>query len=153
MPVRYCWSRTGPTLAYDIDIRVLLSDGFKPLAARNPLDIRIGIHTQTVQIRELNPPYSPLLEILQQIGVLKVHIRHRFIEPAAIAELTVVLRGIDIVVGSEDIIGIGELGELVDPIRIGQVFHPPMSSTAVIRHHVHQYLQSFLMSQLYHLGV
>ena len=153
MPVSHSRRRTGPALTDDVDVRILLTNRLEPFAARNFLDIRIRIHAQTVQIRELNPPDSPLLEILQQIGVLEVHIRHRAVEPTAVGLQAVKLRRVDIVVGGEHIACACELVELVDPVVVGQVFHPPVCRAAVIRHHIHQDLQTFAVRQLYHVRI
>ena len=48
LPISYSRSGTRPTFAYNIDIRVLFTDCFEPLTARNLLYIRVCIHAQTV---------------------------------------------------------------------------------------------------------
>ena len=153
MPVSHSRSGTCPALANNIDIRVLLADRSQPFAARDLLDIRIRVHAQTVQIGIFDPPDSPLLEVFEQILVLQIHVRHRFVEPSAVGELLVVLRSVDVVVGSEAVIGVGELRELVDPVLIRQIFHPPVCAAAMVRHHVHQNLQPFLVCLCNHVCI
>ena len=119
LPVRYSRSRTGPAFTNDIQFRILITDGFEPLAARLLLDIRIGIYAQTVQVGIFHPPDRPLLEIFQQVRVLQVHIRHRMVEPTAVTELTVKIRSVDIIVRREAVVRVRELIELVNPVGVG----------------------------------
>ena len=67
--------------------------------------------------------------------------------------MAIVLRCVDIIVGREDIVGVGELRELVDPVLIREVLHPPVGTTAVVRHHIHDDLDTFLVCTAYHLAV
>ena len=63
------------------------------------------------------------------------------------------LRSVDVVVSRETVDGIGEGLKLVNPIFVWQIIHPPVSSTAVVRNHVHDDFNTFLMRFLYHLAV
>ena len=49
--------------------------------------------------------------------------------------------------------GVGKLIELVDPVLVWQVFHPPVASAAMVGNHVHDDLNTFLVRFLYHLLV
>ena len=151
LPISHSRSRSRPALTYYINMRILGANSSKPFASRYLLNIRIRINTQSVQVCILNPPDSPQLEILQQIGVLQVHIWHRRVEPTTVGKETIVLRSVDVIIGGKHIVRVRELVELVNPIVIGEVSHPPVCSAAVVRHHIHQNLQTFRMSLLYHL--
>ena len=153
LPISDSRRRTSPAFTYNIDIRELITNRFEPIRSGLFLNIRIGVHAQSVQVSVFNPPDGPLLEILQQVGILEVHVRHWTIEPTAVTQLTVVFRGIDVIVGSEHVIGGCELRELINPILVRQVLHPPVRCTAVIGHHVHQYFQAFSVRLLNHLCV
>ena len=84
LPVCYCRSRTCPTLSYDIEIWVLIHNGLYPFATRNHFNIWVSIYTQTIEVSVFNPPNSPLLEVLEKILILQIHIRHRTIKPTSV---------------------------------------------------------------------
>ena len=49
--------------------------------------------------------------------------------------------------------GVGKLRELVDPVLIREVLHPPVGTTAVVRHHIHNNLDALLVGFLNHFFV
>ena len=85
LPISHCRSWTSPAFAYDIEVRILFANSLEPLTAGYLLNIRIRVHTKTVQVCIFNPPDRPLLEVFEQVGVLQIHIRHRLVEPSAVA--------------------------------------------------------------------
>ena len=121
MPICYGRCRACPTLAYDIEVRVFVHDGFYPFASWHHLYIWIGVHAQAVEVGVFDPPDSPLLEVLQQVGVLEVHIGHWAVEPTAVGEQTVVLRCVDVVVSRENVVGVGKCVELAKMFNV--IYH------------------------------
>ena len=76
LPIGYLRHIVGPYFSHDVEVRVLLKNGGAPLGHRVFLVVRVGIHAESVQIGPLDPPHCPLLEILQQVRVVQVHVRH-----------------------------------------------------------------------------
>ena len=153
LPISYFRSRTRPAFAYDIDMRIFVANGFAPIRCRHFLIIGIRIYAQTIQISIFNPPDCPLLEILQEVGIVKVHIGHVGVKPTGIVDIAVIFRCIDIIRGRKYIVGLRIGAELMNPILIREILHPPMRQTAMVGHHIHNEFQAFLMRHLHHLAV
>ena len=88
-----CKLRNGscPALAYDVEVRILVHHGLAPLRHRILLVVWICIHTESVEVSPLDPPDCPLLEILEHERVVKVHVDHGGVEPAAFLDIEVLL--------------------------------------------------------------
>ncbi len=65
-----------PALPYYIKVGIFIHHGFAPLAHRDFLVVRIGVHAQTVLSGIFCPPNRPLLEIFQHERIVEIHIRH-----------------------------------------------------------------------------
>ena len=72
-----------PALTHDVEVWIFIHHGLAPLAHRDFLVVRVGVHTQAVLAGELGPPDRPLLEIFQHERIVEIHVRHRRHEPAA----------------------------------------------------------------------
>lgn len=129
-----------PALADDVDVRIFVADGCDPVGDGVFVAVRKSVDAQAVEVGVFNPPYRPLLEILQGKGVAEVHVGHGAVEPAARIQLAVVFAGVRVGLGGDGEVGVN--GELVYPIAERQVLHPPMRSAAVVRDHVHYELHS-----------
>ena len=72
-----------PALTHDVEVWIFIHHGLAPLAHRDFLVVRVGVHTQAVLAGELGPPDRPLLKVFQHERVVEIHVRHRRHEPAA----------------------------------------------------------------------
>ena len=142
LPVCQLRDVARPALAYDIYVGILLAHGPAPLAHRLLLVVGIRVHTQTVQIGIFDPPYGPLLEVLQQVWVVEVHVGHRAVEPAALLYLKIGVRCVGVHVCGEEVVGARILREAVYPVLEGHVAHPPVGAAAVVRDDIHYHLQA-----------
>ena len=97
LPVGQLRHVAGPDLSDNVEVRVLRADALAPLAHRIFLIVRIGVHTETVEVCILYPPYGPLLEILEHVRIVQIHIRHRGVEPSAFHIGLVQIRAVRVV--------------------------------------------------------
>ena len=153
LPIGQLGDVVCPDLAHYVDVRILLAHRGTPLGHRHLLIVRISVHAQAVKVGIFDPPNSPLLEILQQIRVVEVHVRHRGIEPSALHVVPVDAGRIGIVLHREIAVGVRILRPLMDPVRERKVLHPPMRITAVVGHDVHDHLDAALMAFAHELAV
>ena len=145
LPVCQLRDRRRPAFAHDVEIGVFPAYGRAPLAHRHLLVVGVGVDAEPVQAGILDPPHGPLLEILQHIGIVEVHVGHRRHEPAALLQVEVVARSVGIHVRREADVRPGVFGELVYPVPERQVFHPPVARAAVVGDDVHNHLQPVLV--------
>ena len=151
LPVSELRNRRGPALTHNIEVRIFSHDSFAPVSSRLLLVIWICVHSETVKTGIFYPPYSPLYEILEYIWIIKVHIHHRRDEPSAFLDIKVLLRCIRVHIGRECDIGSCVCLELMNPVLERKVLHPPMLSTAMVWHDVHDDTNPLLI-RLLHKG-
>ena len=106
----------------------------------------MGVVTNSVQPGIFDPPDAVLDKVLLQIGVALVQIRHGLVKPSPDIEVAVGCRNIGIADRSGPVIRAGEFRPLVDPIRRGQVLHPPMIAPAVIKYLIHNHFHPFFVN-------
>ena len=135
-----------PAFAHDVQVGILFQHGLAPLAHGFGLIVRIGVHAQTVQVGVFHPPDGPLLEILQDKGIVQVHIRHGRYEPAAFLTVTVGLGGVGIHIHGEQGVHLHVGLVHVIPVLEGRIVHPPVSRAAVVGDNVHDHLQAVLVA-------
>ena len=102
LPVGQLGNLGIPALAHDVHIRILVGHGLAPAGHRLRLVVRVRVDAQAVQTGIFNPPYGPLLEVFQHIGVVEVHIGHRRHEPAALLAFTVTHGGVGVHIDREE---------------------------------------------------
>ena len=71
-----------PSLAYGIEVRILLAQHLHPVCHRIAVGIRIGIHTDAVDTSTLYPPLTVLNQILDDVRIALVQIWHTWHKPA-----------------------------------------------------------------------
>ena len=71
-----------PVFTHNVKVGVLVGYGLGPPGHGHFLVVEPGIDPEAVQAGKFNPPNSPLLEVLEHVGVIQVHIRHSAGEPA-----------------------------------------------------------------------
>ncbi len=128
-----------PHLAYDVVVRVFIHQGLAPLGHRFFLVVRVGVHPEPVKVGPFCPPDGPLLEILQEIRVVEVHVHHAGVKPAADHVLMVEFRAVRVVLGRERAVGMGVFRPLVHPVPEREILHPPVGVSAVVGHYVHDH--------------
>ena len=153
LPIGHLRDVVVPALAHDVHIGILLQHGLAPLAHGAGLVIGIGVYPETVQIGVLYPPDSPLLEILENVGVVQVHIRHGRHEPAALLALPVPLGGRRIHVHTEEGVHLHVGLVHMIPVMERRFLHPPVLGAAVVGDNVHNHLEAFLVALLNKLTV
>ena len=148
LPICELRNRRGPHLTNNIEVGVLRHNGLAPLAHRHLLVVGVCIHAETIQIGVLDPPYSPLLEVVEQILVVEIHIGHRAVKPSALHLIEVRLRGVEIHICRECPVRLRIFRPLVGPIREGLVLIPPMRRRAMVGNDVHNNLQTAVVALL-----
>ena len=64
LPIRHLCALSKPYLAHNVEIRIFISNGFRPLGNTCFVVIRISIHTQTVEVGVFYPPNRVLGEVV-----------------------------------------------------------------------------------------
>ena len=153
LPVGKLGNRGGPTFAHDVELWVLLHHRLAPVAHGYLFVVGVGVYTETVEVGILNPPDSPLDEVVECVGIVEVHIDHRGHKPSALLDVEVLGRGVRVHIGREADVGAGVGVELVYPILEREVLHPPMLGAAVIGHDVHDDLEVALVGLAHKFAV
>ena len=91
----------NPCFAYGIVVGVFLVQFLHPLAHTVVVGIRVGIHTDAVDVGKFNPPEAVLDEISQHVRVLLVEVGHGGYKPAVVHLVEVVFRCIGVYVRSQ----------------------------------------------------
>ena len=143
LPVGELRHVVGPDFADDVEMRIFFANALAPACHRVFLVVWIGIHAQTVEVGVFYPPYRPLLEILLDVRIVKVHVWHRGVEPAAFHIVLVNLGRIRAVLHRETAVAMGVLRPYVDPVLEWKVGHPPVCCAAVVWNYVHYHLYAF----------
>ena len=143
----------GPALAHNVEMRIFVGYSLAPAGHRFLFVVRIGVHPEAVQTEFLNPPHSPLYEIVEYEWIVQVHIRHRRHEPAAFLNVEVVLGSVGVHICREADVGVGVFRENVYPILERQVLHPPVGGSAVVGDYVHYDLEAFAVGCLHIFGI
>ena len=127
LPVCKLRNRNSPAFSHDVEVRILVHDSLAPLSHRLLLVVRICVHAESIEVSPLDPPDGPLLEILEDERVVKVHVHHRGVEPSAFLDIEVLLRSIRVHVGREHDVRAGISIEHMIPVLERCVLHPPMA--------------------------
>ena len=152
LPVGHLRDVVVPALPYDVHVGILVRNGLAPLGHGLRLVVRIGIHPKAIQAGVLCPPNGPLLEILEDEGVIQVHIRHGRHKPAAFLAVAVHLGGVGVHVHGEQGVHLHVRIVHMVPVLERGVLHPPVRRAAVVGDNVHNHLEAFLV-RLGHKGL
>ena len=142
LPVGHLRDVHVPALAHYVHPGILVRHGPAPPAHGLRLVVRIGIYPEAVQSGVFCPPDGPLLEILENEGIVQVHVRHGRDKPAALLTLQVPLRGVRVHVHGEERVHLHVGFVHMVPVLERRVFHPPVGGAAVVGDHVHNHLQT-----------
>ena len=95
-----------PSLAYGIEVRILLAQHLHPVCHCIAVGIRIGIHTDAVDTCTLYPPLAVLNQILDNVWVTLVEVRHGWNKPAIYGFSEINLAGVWVKYRSQLITGL-----------------------------------------------
>ncbi len=146
LPVGQLRYRRRPHLADDVHVGILVENGAAPAAHRLLLVIGVRVDAQAVEPHSLDPPYAPLREVVEHVGIVEVHIGHRAVEPPALHLIEIGARGVGVHVRREGKVGLRIFVETVYPVLERLVAVPPVRRGAVVGHYVHDDFQIALVA-------
>ena len=138
-----------PVFTHDVEVGILVGHGLGPLGHGHFLVVEPGVYPETVQAGIFYPPHGPLLEVLEHVGVIQVHVRHSAGEPALFHHGQVGLGSIGIQGQGHGVVGVYVRFVHVHPILERKVFHPPVLRAGVVGNHVHDYLDALGMGGIH----
>ena len=127
LPESNCGRIDIPFFTNDIEFWVLFHNFFGPVGHHLFVWVRIGVHSDPIETDKFNPPDRILDQIIGEIGIALIKIRHAGNKPSVSKFPGINSRSVRILDGRFFVIGNGIVRISVNPIFHRHIFHPPMT--------------------------
>ncbi len=136
LPIGHHIGVGAPLLTDNIEVGVFRHNAAGPLGQEILVGVGIGIGTDAIKIRVLNPPDAVLNQVIGHQRVALVQVRHGFHKPTVGKLLFIDVRRVRILNAGPVMGGGDEFVLKVQPVVGGQIVHPPVAGSDVVENHI-----------------